>query len=122
MKLQYTDSITNKQGIKLLVYGESGVGKTQLCSTAPDPIIISAESGLMTLRKFKLPFIEIKTVQDLNDAYEWCMSSKESSKYKTICIDSISEIAEVLLVSEKAKTKDPRKAYGEVQDLSLIHI
>jgi hypothetical protein len=35
----------------------------------------------------------------------------------TICLDSVSEIAEVVLKTEKAKTKDPRKAYGELIDV-----
>ena len=32
------------------------------------------------------------------------------------CLDSVSEIAEILLASEKLKNKDPRKAYGEMQE------
>ena len=53
------------RGIKCLVYGESGVGKTVLCSTAPDPIIISAESGLLSLRKKDIPVIEINSLKTL---------------------------------------------------------
>ena len=121
MEIQNTGKLKN-EFIKCLVYGEAGVGKTYLCSTAPEPIIISAESGLLCLRQFNLPFIEIKTLADLQDAYNFCFDSNKTKNYQTICVDSITEIAEVLLVSEKKKTKDPRKAYGEVQDqmLSLI--
>lgn len=101
-------------GIKTLVYGGAGVGKTRLCATAPTPVIFSAESGLLSLRKFNLPYYEIKSIADLSEAYRWAMGSNEARQFETICIDSISEIAEVILNAERAGTKDPRKAYGEM--------
>ena len=36
--------------------------------------------------------------------------------YDTVCLDSISEMSEILLNYEKAKHKDPRMAYGNVQE------
>lgn len=99
-------------GVKLLVYGQAGTGKTMLCATAPNPIILSAESGLLTLRKFQLPYITITSIADLREAYTYV----KNSDFSTICIDSISEIAEVCLAEEKeGKNKDPRFAYGEMQ-------
>lgn len=108
-------------GIKCLIYGSSGVGKTPLCATAPAPIIISAESGLLSLRRNNppVPYIEIHTMNDLKEAYMWSYSSAEARQFYTICVDSISEVMEVLLSSEKAKNKDPRKAYGELLDQGL---
>lgn len=115
IKLKRTSDVM-LDGVKFLVYGQSGAGKTFLCSTLPNPIILSAESGLLTLRNFDLPFIEINSVDDLIEAYEWATESKESQEFETIAIDSLSEIAEVLLSDEKSKSKDPRAAYGEMQD------
>jgi len=122
VKLQSTSNITSNQGVKVVVYGGAGSGKTVLCSTAPRPIILSAEAGLLSLRKFTLPYITISNYKDLEEAYLWVMKSNESKQFDTICLDSLSEIAEVVLTDLKAKTKDPRKAYGEVQDqvLSLL--
>lgn len=108
--------------MKTLVFGRSGAGKTLLCATAPAPVIFSAESGLLSLRRFNLPYHEIKTMNDLVEAYRWSLSSGEARQFATICLDSISEIAEVVLKNELAKTKDPRKAYGEVltQTLNIV--
>jgi hypothetical protein len=102
--------------VKCICYGPSGTGKTTLCSTAPSPIILSAESGLMSLRGFDLPYIEISSYKELEEAHTWCVSSKEASKFQTICLDSITEIAEVILADLKKKVKDPRQAYGELQE------
>lgn len=103
-------------GIKVLVYGGAGGGKTRLCSTTGgNAIVISAEAGLLSLREFDLPVLQIKTMQDMYDAYAFCHSG-EGRDFDWVCIDSISEIAEVVLSTEKKATKDPRKAYGELQD------
>lgn len=117
IKLQSTADVGLRNGVKMLVYGGAGAGKTVLCSTAPAPIILSAESGLLSLRRVRLPYIEIKTLQDLIEAYNWCKSSREAAQFATICLDSISEIAEVVLESEKQRQKDPRKAYFELQTI-----
>jgi len=119
IRLQNTAHLANANGIKCLVYGESGVGKTRLISTAPRPVVISAESGLLSLRKFQIPYISINNFKDFEEAYLWIMKSVEMKQFDTICLDSISEIAEVVLSDLKAKNKDARKAYGEVQDSML---
>jgi len=116
MALRFTTSDVAAQlhGVKVLVYGDAGVGKTVLCSTAPTPIILSAEAGLLSLRKFQIPVIMINTVDDLRDAHAWCLQSKEAQQFQTICLDSISEIAETVLTNAKRQVKDPRQAYGDL--------
>ena len=114
LKFSSTDQSSVNQGVKVLVYGGSGAGKTRLCSTAPKPIIVSAEAGLLSLRKYQIPVIEIKTIEELTEAYNWISSSPEARQFSTICIDSLTEIAEVVLSHLKKQVKDPRQAYGEV--------
>ena len=106
-------------GIKMLVHGQAGIGKTCLCASLPNPIILSVESGLLSLSSFDIPAVEIKTLDDLSEAYDWISNSDEAKQYQSICLDSISEIAEVVLSDEKDKEKDPRKAYGNLQDIML---
>lgn len=117
-------------GVKVLVWGDSGLGKTVLCATAPTPIIISAEQGLLSLNKQNLqkiwtpaqgmpinldiPVIKVRTVLDVKEAYDWVATSPHAAGFQTVCIDSITEIAETVLANAKATVKDPRQAYGEL--------
>ena len=103
-------------GVKILVYGMAGAGKTTLCATLPQPIILSAEGGLLSISDADLPFIEITSMADLMEAFEWASSSDEAKSYESIALDSISEIAEVVLNYERKQTKDPRQAYGAMQE------
>lgn len=102
-------------GVKTLVYGQSGAGKTTLIGTMPSPIILSAEGGLLALSDMTLPYIEISSIDELKEAYSWLTDSVEAKEFQSVALDSISEIAEVVLNTERKKTKDPRQAYGELQ-------
>jgi len=104
------------QAVKLLVYGQAGAGKTSLIPTLPTPIILSAEGGLLSIADTNLPFIEITSMQELKEAYQWLTGSAEAAEFESVALDSISEIAEVVLNAEKKINKDPRAAYGAMQE------
>lgn len=122
LKFTMTDQASLQHGVKMLVYGLSGSGKTVLCSTAPAPVILSAEAGLLSLRRFSLPVIEIRSVEDLTEAHRWCLTSNEAKAFQTVCIDSISEIGELVLANAKKQVKDPRQAYGELIEKMMTTI
>jgi phage nucleotide-binding protein len=103
-------------GVKLLVYGQAGAGKTSLIPTLPNPIVLSAEGGLLSIQDAELPYIEITTMAELQEAYKWLAESQEAAQFESVAIDSISEIAEVCLNYEKKVNKDPRAAYGAMQE------
>lgn len=109
-------------GVKMLVYGAAGSGKTSLIATLPNPVIFSAEGGLLSIADSDLPFIEISDMASITDAYEWLIGADEAKQFQSIALDSISEIAEVVLSAEKKRTVngkliDPRQAYGQMQEL-----
>lgn len=115
IKLQSTKGF-GQSGVKLLVYGQAGAGKTTLIKTLPDPVIISAESGLLSLSGVDIPYITVTSLADLRDVMTWIMSSEEAKRFKSVALDSISEIAEVVLAEEKTASKDGRAAYGNMGD------
>lgn len=117
-----TDRVGKVRGVKALIYGRAGMGKTTLCGTAPRPLIISAEAGLMPLRHLQLPVVEVTEYKQLWDVYEWVSRSADARHIDTLCLDSVSEIAEVLLEAAKKRRGDPRQAYGDLvtDTLSLL--
>lgn len=116
-------------GVKVLAHGESGVGKTVLTATLPTPVLISAESGSLSLKTenlirlfgpnnptvtYNMPMILIENIDDLIDAYNWCASSAEARQFQSVGLDSLTEVAEVILNNAKKQVKDARQAYGEL--------
>lgn len=124
-----TSQANASAGIKVLCWSDSGVGKTVLCATAPRPLVISAEAGLLSLSRknleklfgvgnpsitYDIPVLSVKTVQDLADIYKFCSESADMQHFDTVCLDSLSEIGEQVLNNAKRQVKDPRQAYGEL--------
>ena len=118
MTFTNTDQATSR-GVKLLVHGESGAGKTFMIRTLLErhsPVIISAEGGTLSLRDVSIPVIEVANMADVQEAYRFVRDSEEAKGFDWICVDSLSEILEVLLADEKERSPDPRQAYGAVID------
>jgi len=101
-------------GVKFLVYGQSGAGKTSLIPTLPNPIVLSSEGGLLSIQDANLPYIDVSNMDDLREAYQWLIDSDEAKQFESIALDSISEVAEVVLAHELKHNKDGRAAYGEM--------
>lgn len=105
------------QGINCVVYGKAGAGKTRLISTAPAPLVISADPGLLALRSFDIPFARVENIADVSSFLDLIERDPKSfSNFKTICIDNLSVIAEMSLDVWKAAKKDGRQSYGEMID------
>jgi hypothetical protein len=121
-------------GVKFLVHAPMGYGKTDLLLTLPgDPCIISAESGLLTLapanqmRRYgkvvDWPVLKITQGSDLEAAYQAAKGvGPHGRKFTSVGIDSLSEIAESILTAELRVAKDPRQAYGRMQELMYEYI
>jgi hypothetical protein len=118
MQIQIYNTAQEAQlhGVKCLIYARAGYGKTWLARTAPAPLIVSAENGILALSDVQLPMVKVKTVQDLSNIYSWLTGSAEAKQFQTIYVDSITEIAETVLSNAKNLHKDPRQAYGAMQD------
>jgi len=104
-----------QQGLKALIYASSGAGKTVLCTTGEHPtLIVSAEAGLLSIKDAPgdISVTEVHNLDDVGAVYQHLTTD---SHYKTVALDSITEIGEQCLAEELAKAgKDPRKGYGEL--------
>lgn len=103
--------------VRTLLYGMSGAGKTYSIGTCPAPtLLVEAEGGQLSLVGKDVDCTEVHNLQDVYDLLEWAYDSEEAKRYGTIAVDSVSEIAEVVLAAEKEANKDPRKAYANMGD------
>jgi len=85
-----------------LIVGEWGAGKTFAIGTLPEKetVILSAESGLLTLNDKSFEVWQIESVEDLVEAYQ---DLKKGTEFKNICVDSLTEITEICFKSLKPK-------------------
>lgn len=74
---------------KFLVIGEPFSGKTSLAAKAPAPLFISTDGNAA---KMGLDAVNIKSVNDIREAMELGVKSKE---YKTLVIDTIEGVVDI---------------------------
>lgn len=125
MKIVNLDDITNPR-LNVLVYAPPGHGKTRFAGTMAKvckPIILSAESGLLSLKKlskemgYKFQYSPITKFQDIVDAYQ-DLAFKNEHKFDGVIIDSISEIQKVCMdhILEEEEREKP-----EIQDWGTLN-
>lgn len=117
-----TDVAARQHGVKICAHGRGGVGKTTLNRTLHDwpstspLILLSAESGILPLGDISIPQVTISDYKEMEEAYNWIAFSSDGMEFRSVSLDSISEIAEKCLIGEKRIKKDGRAAYGEMGD------
>lgn len=97
----------SQNGIKIALFGESGAGKTWQISTLRRPFVISTEGGLLTLARSgkDIPYVEVRTVEELTEARIALDSDEYYDSYDTIVIDSVSELADLHMMKIKGEGK-----------------
>ena len=85
---------TKNHKIKALVYWPSWSWKTSFWWTAKNVLFASAENGLLPLANKNIPYVEIKSLQDLIDLKNFL--EKQEYNFETLVIDSITEISDII--------------------------
>jgi len=115
--IQYTSDLAAAANVKVLAYGKAGMGKTHLISTVDRPFVLSVESGLLTLRKIKVPYTVLRSSADVSNMFQWLKNDAGAKQHiGTVCLDSLTEIADMFLTEIKASCKDGRQQYGMLAD------
>lgn len=103
------ESLTH--GVKVAIYGKAGSGKTTLARTAPKPVILATEPGLLSLSDVDIPIVKANTLEKIYEFYNWIINPNNAGYFQTLFIDSVTESAEVILTNSKKTVKDQRQAY-----------
>jgi hypothetical protein len=134
MLIQSTDTFTDSNGIKCVLYGESGVGKTSSIATLKaagfNPLLVSAESGTLSLKGSGISMVDISTndkgepvaMEDrlarLHEVFLYLKDGKH--KFDTVVLDSLTEINHCVMAYLKKKHPDPKSnlvKFGENSEI-----
>jgi hypothetical protein len=127
LKIKTLREATDGRGVKLAIYGGSGVGKTTqiasllgLLGDDDKLLIVTAEHGLLTLRQDALgvtddPRVLVAEIASVGEAREGVEFAKSPANGVVwVVVDSVSNLAERELRATMQQKPDPRQAYGEV--------
>lgn len=115
-------------GVKALIYGAPGSAKTPLISTAPRPVLLACENGMLSMKGSNVPTWQAFTPQRIDEFFRWLFTSNEAKNYDTVAIDSASQMADVYLqgalngTSASGKKVHGLAAYGDMADSVMDHL
>jgi len=123
----------SKQFKRVLLYSETGGGKTKLASTFPSPFFIDTDKGGKTLKDLHMPNIKLKvgnkTFDEIMDVLGKIKRKEEPFDFeiKTIVLDSITTLADFLLTDilkypkvPGKMSRDPTKVKPEWDDYTIL--
>lgn len=112
--LKPASEFARQYGVKSIIYGPPGTGKTPIINTAPRPVLLACEPGLLSMRGSNVPTWLAPTTALIDEFFKWFLYSNESKNFDTLAVDSISELATIALNSSKAA--HGLKQYGDMYD------
>lgn len=116
-QLKPASSFALNVGYKAVAYGPPGEGKTPLIKTAPRPVLLICEPGMLSMRDaHHIPAWEGYTVAKCMEFFNWLKGSNEAKNFDTVCVDSFTQFAEIVLKEALKANKHGLKAYGEMAE------
>lgn len=108
-------SVSGKQQhAKVLLYGDSGVGKTTAAAIAPKPLIVDCEGGTMSLGRITgyEKAVDAQTIRpssysDLQQLYSYLQGGQHDRE--TVIIDSLTEVQAMSMDEILSDPKRPEK-------------
>ena len=120
--LKSASTLAQQFGVKILCYGQPGSGKTPIAATLPNPVMCVTEPGMLSMRGIGIPAFEAYTADKASEFFDWLFKSKEAASFDTVIIDSVSQLAELILTQELERNKDGRAAYGMLSRRMMAHL
>lgn len=109
--VQFMRPGTERDELAVLLYGKPGVGKTVLAATAPRPVFIDTEGGLVSITGSDAVAVRVRTSRELSQACALIM--QHADNFDTIVVDSYTEV-QTMFMNEKLEAADTLSA--DLQD------
>lgn len=115
-------------GVKAICYGPPGTGKTPLVNTAPNPVLVVCEPGMLSMRGSQVPAWYADTPAKFDEFFQWVMQSKEAANFDTLAVDSVSHLAYMIVeqelndTSSKGNQQHGLKAYGNMAERVMKYL
>jgi hypothetical protein len=112
--LKPAGTLANSSGVKAIVFGPPGSGKTPIFNTAPRPLLLACEPGLLSMRGSQVPTYQAHSGKTIDDFFQWFFKSNEPKNFDTIGVDSVSQMCDIYLQDALKTNKHGLAAYGEM--------
>lgn len=115
-KIKKAADLEIPQTLKMMLYGQAGMGKTTLALSAPAPLLLDFDGGVQRVRREHLDTVDIVQISQWRDVLEVIDPLQtDLSPYKTIVVDTVGKMLDYI-INYKCGTRIPG-----IQDWSGIN-
>ncbi len=107
-------------GAKCIIYGGPGTGKTPIVSSAPRPVLLATEPGLLSMKNSTVPTWVAPTKARIDEFMKWFEHSSESKNFDTLAIDSTSQMCDIAL--DESTSKHGLAQYGDMAEYVMLYL
>ena len=100
---------------KILIYGESGTGKTRLASTFPGAIFADIDKGMSSVTE-QVELIDIDNFKQLENMYLFLKSGEH--EYQTVVLDTLNEMQRIAMHATVEDFPSIRRSYDDLPSMS----
>lgn len=98
--------------VKMMIYGQAGMGKTTVALSAPKPLLLDFDNGVKRVNMAHLDGVDIVQVGSWQDVQQ--VLQENLSGYQTIVVDTIGKMMD-FIISYKCGTRQPQiKDWGGI--------
>ena len=90
--------------VKMMIYGQAGMGKSTLALSAPKPLLLDFDNGVKRINMSHLEGVDIVQITKWQDVQQ--VLQENLSAYETIVIDTVGKMMD-FIISFKCGTRQP---------------
>ena len=91
--------------VKMMIYGQAGMGKSTLALSAPKPLLLDFDNGVKRINMSHLEGVDIVQINTWKDVQQ--VLQEDLSAYETIVIDTVGKMMD-FIISYKCGTRQPQ--------------
>lgn len=100
---------------KIMIYGESGAGKTRFACGFPDVLVCDMDNGLSSV-DWPIDAITVEDFRQLSAAYEYLRTGEHS--YKAVVLDTVNEMQRLAMGATVKQFQRIKRSYGNLPSQS----
>lgn len=98
--------------VKMMIYGQAGMGKTTLALSAPNPLLLDFDNGVKRVNMSHLDGVDIVQVTSWADLK--ALMNEDLTPYKTIVVDTIGKMMDFIITSCCGTRQPQIKDWGRI--------
>ena len=110
--IKKASEIERPKNVRMMIYGQSGTGKTTFSLSSPDTLLLDFDNGVHRLEnQHRTDTVQVRTFEEVLNVLE-----EDLSAYKTVVVDTVGKMLDYIIIHVCGK-KQPR-----IQDWGKINM